>query len=198
MVYGFYGYSFLCLVGCFSMIIWTPTVLSVLYACVSYFRSCACSAQLSMFHMERRSRHTLIIIIMYFVEISLLSFKINFVCRLQRRQACILSKSVEFVKINSVCMPLLFKGSDLGGSAGQGFHTARLAIPGIVCALPTSTQPSQARIAFHLDCYCSVLHKRWVRAWEWAKVRRCVQQPVWKNSTSSFSSDYNQLVITIA
>ena len=24
-VYGFYGYSFLCLVGCFSMIIWTPT-----------------------------------------------------------------------------------------------------------------------------------------------------------------------------
>ena len=32
-VYWFYGYSFLCLVGCFSMIIWTPTVLSVLYAC---------------------------------------------------------------------------------------------------------------------------------------------------------------------
>ena len=27
---GFYGYSFLYLVGCFSMIIWTPTVLSVL------------------------------------------------------------------------------------------------------------------------------------------------------------------------
>ena len=36
-VYGFYGYSFLCLVGCFSMITWTPTVLSVLYACLSYF-----------------------------------------------------------------------------------------------------------------------------------------------------------------
>ena len=35
-VYGFYGYSFLSLVGCFSMIIWTPTVLSVLYACVLY------------------------------------------------------------------------------------------------------------------------------------------------------------------
>ena len=32
-VYGFYGYSFLCLVGFFSMITWTPTVLSVLYAC---------------------------------------------------------------------------------------------------------------------------------------------------------------------
>ena len=38
MVYmGFYGYCFLCLVGCFSTIIWTPTVLSVLYACVLYF-----------------------------------------------------------------------------------------------------------------------------------------------------------------
>ena len=35
-VYGFYGYSFLCLVGCFSMIIWTPTVLSVLYVAL-YF-----------------------------------------------------------------------------------------------------------------------------------------------------------------
>ena len=45
------------------MIIWTPTVLSVLYACVSYFCTCTCAAQLSMFHMERRSRNTLIIII---------------------------------------------------------------------------------------------------------------------------------------
>ena len=43
-VYGFYGYSFLCLAGCFSMIIWTPTVLSVLYACVLYFGICTCSA----------------------------------------------------------------------------------------------------------------------------------------------------------
>ena len=39
-----YGYSFLCLVGCFSMIIWTPAVLSVLYACVLYFCICTCSA----------------------------------------------------------------------------------------------------------------------------------------------------------
>ena len=53
----------LCLVGCFSMISWTPTVLSVLSACVLYFCICTCSAQLSMFHMERRSRNTLIIII---------------------------------------------------------------------------------------------------------------------------------------
>ena len=59
---GFMG-IFLCLVGCFSMIIWTPTVLSVLYACVLYFCICTCSAQLSVFHMERRSRNTLIIII---------------------------------------------------------------------------------------------------------------------------------------
>ena len=45
------------------MISWTPTVLSVLYACVLYFCICTCSAQLNMFHMERRSRNTLIIII---------------------------------------------------------------------------------------------------------------------------------------
>ena len=36
-VYGFYGYSLLCLVGYFSMIIWTPAVLSVLYAGVLCF-----------------------------------------------------------------------------------------------------------------------------------------------------------------
>ena len=47
----------------FSIISWTPTVLSVLYACVSYFCICTCSAQLSMFHMKRHSRNTLIIII---------------------------------------------------------------------------------------------------------------------------------------
>ena len=45
------------------MITWTPTVLSVLYARVLYFCICTCSAQLSMFHMERHSRNTLIIII---------------------------------------------------------------------------------------------------------------------------------------
>ena len=61
-VYSCYGYSFLCLTGCFSMTIWTPTALSALYACVLYFCICTCSAQLSMFHMERRSRNTLIII----------------------------------------------------------------------------------------------------------------------------------------
>ena len=54
---------FLCLVRCFNMIIWTPAVLSVQYACVSYFCICTCSAQLSMFHMERRSKNTLMVVI---------------------------------------------------------------------------------------------------------------------------------------
>ena len=65
-VFGFYGYSFLRLVRCFSMIIWTPAVMSVLYACVLYFGICTCSGQLSMFHMERCSRNTLITIIIKF------------------------------------------------------------------------------------------------------------------------------------
>ena len=45
------------------MIVWTPAVLGVLYVCVLNFCICTCSAQLSVFHMERRSRNTLIIII---------------------------------------------------------------------------------------------------------------------------------------
>ena len=51
------------------MIIWTPTVLSVLYACVLYFCICTYSAQLSMFHMERCCRNTLIIIIIIIIVI---------------------------------------------------------------------------------------------------------------------------------
>ena len=51
------------------MIVWTPAVLSVLYACVLYFCICPCSAQLSKFHMERRSRNTLIIIIIIVVVV---------------------------------------------------------------------------------------------------------------------------------
>ena len=46
------------------MIVWTPAVLSVLYACALYVCICPCSAQLSMLHVERRSRNTLIIIIL--------------------------------------------------------------------------------------------------------------------------------------
>ena len=52
-----------CLVGCLSMIVWTHAVLSDIYACVLYFSSCTCSAQLSMFHIERHSKNTLFIII---------------------------------------------------------------------------------------------------------------------------------------
>ena len=68
-VFRLHGYSFLCLVGCISMIIKTPAVLSVLYICVLYFCVCTCSAQLRMFHMDRRSRNTLIIIIIVVVVV---------------------------------------------------------------------------------------------------------------------------------
>ena len=50
------------------MIVWTHAVLGVLYACVLYFCICTCSAQLSMFHMERCSRNTVIIIIIIIME----------------------------------------------------------------------------------------------------------------------------------
>ena len=39
----------------------TCAVLGALYACVIYFCICTCSAQVSMFPMERRSRNTIII-----------------------------------------------------------------------------------------------------------------------------------------
>ena len=58
---------FKCLVGYLSMTVWTPAVLSVLYAYVLYFCICPCSVQLSMFHMERRYRNTLIIIIIIII-----------------------------------------------------------------------------------------------------------------------------------
>ena len=51
------------------MVVWTPAVLSVLYACVLYFRICTCSTQLSMFHMERRCSSMLIIIIIIIIII---------------------------------------------------------------------------------------------------------------------------------
>ena len=57
------GTLILCLVGCFSMIIFDTCYLSVLYACILYFCICTSSAQLSMFHMERLSRNMLIITI---------------------------------------------------------------------------------------------------------------------------------------
>ena len=45
------------------MIVWTPTVFECLICMLFLFLYCTCSAQLSMFHMEKRSRNTLIIII---------------------------------------------------------------------------------------------------------------------------------------
>ena len=67
-VFGFYGVFFHCLVG-FSIIAWTPAVLSVLYTCVLHFCICTCSALLSMFHVERRYRNTLIITIIIIIII---------------------------------------------------------------------------------------------------------------------------------
>ena len=49
------------------MIIWTPAVLSVLYACF-VLCICTCSAQLSMFYMERCSTNMLIIIIIIIIK----------------------------------------------------------------------------------------------------------------------------------
>ena len=90
LLYGiwvFMGILFLCLVRCFSMIIWTPTVLSVLYACVLYFRICNCSAQLSMFHMERRSRNTLIIIIIIITMMMMIMIIIIIIIIIERRNS---------------------------------------------------------------------------------------------------------------
>ena len=56
------------------MIAWTPAVLSVLFACVLHFCICTCSTQLSMFHMERRSGNTLIIIIIIKSEVAVCHF----------------------------------------------------------------------------------------------------------------------------
>ena len=46
----------------------------IIYACVLYFCICLCSAQLSIFHMERRSRNTIIIVIIPEVFVCLLAY----------------------------------------------------------------------------------------------------------------------------
>ena len=74
--YGYFCFSFFyCSIGCLSMIVWTPAVLDVLYACVLHFCVCTCSGQLSMFHMEKHSSNTLIIIIIIIMEVQCLNFK---------------------------------------------------------------------------------------------------------------------------
>ena len=55
-----------CLIGCLSMIVSAHTVLGFFYACVCI---CICSAQLSMSHMDWRSRNTLITIIIIKSEV---------------------------------------------------------------------------------------------------------------------------------
>ena len=55
------------------MIVWTSAAFGVLYACVLYFCISTCSAQLSMFHMERRYRKTLIIIIVIIIIVIVIS-----------------------------------------------------------------------------------------------------------------------------
>ena len=63
MLLSFFLSSLYCLVECLSKIVWTHAVLGVLYSCVLYFCICTCSAQLSLFHMEKcsRNRHGIII-----------------------------------------------------------------------------------------------------------------------------------------
>ena len=51
--------------------------LSVLYPCVLYFCICPCTAQFSMFHMEKRSRNALVTII---IIIIICSDKCNCMC----------------------------------------------------------------------------------------------------------------------
>ena len=56
----FFQNQLYCLVGCLSMIVLTHAILGVIYACVLYFCICTHSAQLGLFHMERRSGNTII------------------------------------------------------------------------------------------------------------------------------------------
>ena len=70
-IFAFYGYIL------FSFFLYPSLLLSWMFehdclntccfgclACVLYFCFCACSVQLSMFHMKRRTRNMLIIIVM--------------------------------------------------------------------------------------------------------------------------------------
>ena len=67
LMLGFFFTRLYCLVGCLRMIVWTHALVGVLCACVLYFCVCTCAAQLNMFHMERRSRNTIIIITISFL-----------------------------------------------------------------------------------------------------------------------------------
>ena len=108
-VFGFYGHSFfiylLCLAGCFSMIIWTPAVFSVLCACVLHF-CITCSVQLSMCHMERRSRNTLVIISSITIAISSMTYysqhqtTIHYICRSLFLFLCVCLSACRFTSLS--------------------------------------------------------------------------------------------------
>ena len=108
------------------MIIWTPAVLSVLYARVLCFCICTCSAQLSMFHMERRSRNILIVIII--------------IIRSNRRDGTLTSRTQQwraqdvsrigktsiwfrFESATGVCCTLKLQTPEGGGGGGGGGGT---------------------------------------------------------------------------
>ena len=59
------------------MTVWTRAVLAVLYACVLHFSICTCSAQPSMYHMERCSRNTLTIIIIIIITSVLIKCSVS-------------------------------------------------------------------------------------------------------------------------
>ena len=77
--WNFYSFCFLffclfffyCIVGCtsISMPVWTPVLSVLLLSYMHVFCICPCSAQLSMFHMERRSGNMLIIITLFWRKI---------------------------------------------------------------------------------------------------------------------------------
>ena len=73
------------------MIVRTHAALGVLHACVLYFCICTFSAQLSMFHMERRSRNTLIVIIIIIIATCLgeIASLICNVCQYSNKCLCI-------------------------------------------------------------------------------------------------------------
>ena len=106
-----------CSVRYLSMIVWTPAALGVLYAYVLYFCICTCSAQLSMFHMERCSKNMLIIIIKYCLH--------TFCCNI----------------IGIICIPLSVVSIFFACNIKGQFHSFNCNITGFVfILLPVTSQ----------------------------------------------------------
>ena len=66
------------------MIIWTHSVLGLLYGCVLFFCICTCSAHLSMFQVERRSGNRLNIILFIIIIIIILNREKQCLCQCLR------------------------------------------------------------------------------------------------------------------